>query len=453
VDVNRDGNSDLIIRQQQSPSASLSDCCAVYILLGNGDGTFGSPRSFEAVPYYSLATNILMVAADFNGDGNPDLALGGGILFGQGSVSILLGDGHGGFGDQFPRYPYAAASLPPPHASVAVGDFNRDGAMDAAAVNPVSNEVAVLLGNGRGALDGARQFAAGSGPAAVAVADFNRDDKADLVTANSTGNDVTVMLGNGDGTFQPPMHTAVGTAPVAIVVADFNLDGKPDVAVANSGSNDVTILLGTGLGTFGRSYGVGVGTGPDGIAVGDFNGDGKPDLAVTNLASQTVSILLGNGDGTFRSAGDLPVVAAPYAIAIGDFNLDGKLDLAVAVAYQGHANAPAINAVLVAEGNGDGTFQPWTQWDVAMGPAAIVVGDFNLDGRPDVITANSITNDISVLLGSGDSQFRPLVNVGADYFASALAVADFNGDGKPDLVVADPANGRLTVLLNPVVVP
>jgi hypothetical protein len=193
---------------------------------------------------------------------------------------------------------------------------------------------------------------------------------------------------------------------------------------------------------------VGVGTGPNALAVGDFNRDGKLDLAVTNLTSQTVSILLGNGDGTFRSGASLPVIAAPYSIAIGDFNQDGKVDLAVPVAYQGGASAGAVNAVLVAQGNGDGTFQAWSQWNVAMGPSHIAIGDFNLDGHLDLVTANSINNDISVLFGNGDGTFRPALNLGADYFVSALAVADFNGDGKPDVVVANPADGRLTMMLN-----
>jgi FG-GAP-like repeat len=447
VDVNRDGKPDLVIRQQVTPGGT-SDCCAVYVLLGNGDGSFGPARSFQAGPYFALAISPLIVAADFNGDGNPDLAMGGGILFGQGSVSVLLGDGKGGFHEQLARFSYGVATSPPPPASVAAGDFNRDGARDVAAVNPLTNQVAVLLGNGRGALGVARQYPTGLGPAAVAVADFNLDGKPDVVTANSVGNDVTVMLGNGDGTFQSPTHGAAGDAPAAIAVADFNHDGKPDVAVANFGSNDVTILLGNGDGTFGNSYSVGVGTGPNALAVGDFNRDGKLDLAVTNLTSQTVSILLGNGDGTFRSGASLPVIAAPYSIAIGDFNQDGKVDLAVPVAYQGGASAGAVNAVLVAQGNGDGTFQAWSQWNVAMGPSHIAIGDFNLDGHLDLVTANSINNDISVLFGNGDGTFRPALNLGADYFVSALAVADFNGDGKPDVVVANPADGRLTMMLN-----
>jgi hypothetical protein len=444
VDLNRDGNPDLIIRTQSL--ATNEDCCGITVLQGNGDGTFGARWDFEAGPYPSLAVNKLMAVADFDGEGDPDLALGGGILFGQGCVSVLLGDGHGGFHEHLPRYSAGSSAAAAPPASVATGDFNRDGTADVASVFYGGNQVAVLLGNGKGVLGAAHYYDVGSGPGAVAVGDFNLDGKLDLVTANHTGNDVTVILGIGDGAFQSPIHTAVGNAPSALAVADFNRDGKPDVAVTNSGSNDVVILLGKGDGTFSNTYSVAVQNGPNAIAVGDFNRDGNPDLAITNLQSQSVTILLGNGDGTFRNVGTLAVTAAPSSIAVGDFNRDGNPDLAVAI---GSATTET-NAVLVAEGNGDGTFQPWAHWKVGILPSSIAVADFNLDGNPDLVTANSLTSDISVLFGNGDGTFQSATNLGADYFALALAVADFSNDGKPDVVVANPLDGRLTMMINPI---
>jgi hypothetical protein len=438
ADLNRDGNPDLIIRTQSL--VTNADCCGITVLQGNGDGTFGARQDFQAGPYQSLAVTKLMAVADFDGDGAPDLALGGAI------VSVLLGDGHGGFHEHLPRYSVGSSASAAPPASVATGDFNRDGTADVVSVSYGGNQVAVLLGNGRGVLGAAHYYDVGSGPVAVAVGNFNLDGKADLVTVNQTGNDVTVILGIGDGAFQSPIHTAVGNAPSAFAVADFNRDGKPDVAVANSASNDVTILLGKGDGTFSNTYSVAVQNSPNAIAVGDFNRDGNPDLAVTNLQSQSVTILLGYGDGTFRNVGTLSVTAALYSIAVGDFNRDGKLDLAVA----GGSTATEANAVLVAEGNGDGTFRPWAPWKVGSLPSSIAVADFNLDGNPDLVTANSLTSDISVLFGNGDGTFQPATNLGADYFALALAVADFDNDGKPDVVVANPVDGRLTMMINPI---
>jgi hypothetical protein len=125
--------------------------------------------------------------------------------------------------------------------SVAVGDFNGDGTLDLAVANYLSNTVSVLLGNGDGTFQAARNYAAGSGPDSVAVGDFNGDGLPDLVVASGT---VRVLLGNGDGTFQTtPVSYVAGGLPISVAVGDFNGDGSPDLAVANYSSNDVSILL------------------------------------------------------------------------------------------------------------------------------------------------------------------------------------------------------------------
>jgi hypothetical protein len=151
----------------------------------------------------------------------------------------------------------------------------------------------VLLGNGNGTFQAARNFAAGS---SVAVGDFNGDGLQDLATARDTAEITTtvlVLLSNGDGTFQGRSFAA-GIAPVSVAVGDFNSDGRPDLAVANAASNDVSVLLGNGDGTFQAAQNFAVGIGPDSVAVGDFNGDGKPDLAVVNFGSGNISVLINN---------------------------------------------------------------------------------------------------------------------------------------------------------------
>src|SRR5260370_2965783 len=122
---------------------------------------------------------------------------------------------------------------------------------------------------------------AGVSPVSVAVGDVNGDGVQDLVIANFGSNNVSVLLGNGDGTFQGARNFAAGASPNSVAVGDFNGDGVQDLAVANlTAANNVSVLLGNGDGSFQapQAFPTG-GLGPRSVAVGDFNGDGVPDLA------------------------------------------------------------------------------------------------------------------------------------------------------------------------------
>jgi hypothetical protein len=126
---------------------------------------------------------------------------------------------------------------------------NGDGRPDLVAANSYSNSVSVLLGNGNGTFNAAKNFAVGLGPDSVAVADVNGDGRPDLITANKVGYSVSVLLGNGNGTFHKATNFGAGTRPYAVAVADLNGDGLPDLVVANEGnlSNPgiVSVLLGS----------------------------------------------------------------------------------------------------------------------------------------------------------------------------------------------------------------
>ena len=138
-------------------------------------------------------------------------------------------------------------------------------------------------------------------------------------------------MGTGTGNFGAPTKFSAGEYPYGLATGDFNGDEKSDLAVGNFGSDKISILLGTGRGSFGAATNFNAGTRPATIAVGDFNNDNKSDLAVTNNGHNKVSILLGNGTGSFGAATNFGVAAKeetdPYLIAVGDFNADGKTDL------------------------------------------------------------------------------------------------------------------------------
>ena len=126
----------------------------------------------------------------------------------------------------------------------------------------------------------------------------------------------------------------------------------------------------------------------------------RPTSSSSIEASNTVSVLLGNGDGTFQPKTDYATGTSPSGVAVGDFNGDGKADIAV-------ANTGA-NSVSMLLGNGDGTFQPRTDIALPLTPVALTVGDFNGDGKADlaVATENATTDDMTMLLGNGNGTFQ-----------------------------------------------
>ena len=323
------------------------------------------------------------------------------------------------------------------------GDFNADGNLDLAVVNPGSNAVSMLLGNGNGTFATAVNYSTGSTPAAVTKGDFNGDGKLDLAVTNSGGGTVSILLGNGDGTFHTQVAYTVGTTPEGITMGDFNADGDQDLAVVNGGANTVSILLGSGTGTFtvqSTTYAVGRGHGSDGIATSDFDGDGKLDLAVVNNTDNTVGVLFGSGTGTFGTQATHTVsgsTSTTGGVGFGDFNADSKMDLAVV-----NSNVSTVGVLLNA---GNGTFGTQTSFSVGdfTGSGGIAIADYNGDGKLDLAVVNPGNKTISVLLGMGTmGAFHTQVtySTGMTNTNRAVAVGDFNNDGKLDLVaVASPS--------------
>ena len=258
------------------------------------------PVSFNAPKVYPANGARAIAAADFNGDGKMDIAAGDNT-----GVSILLGNGDGTFQ---PPVSYALGSYA---AFVIVGDFNGDGKPDLAAANMEANQISVLLGKGDGTFQIAVTYAVGYSPAAIAVADFNGDGKLDLAV-NSIGlggpsSTISILLGNGDGTFQPARNNVLGAQSFFVVAGDFNGDGKQDLAWPNYGSNAVSIQLGNGDGTFKPPVNYSAGTGPETLAIGDFNGDGKPDIVWRNYSTGQNAVWLMNGT-SLSSVVDLPAL-------------------------------------------------------------------------------------------------------------------------------------------------
>ena len=356
--------------------------------------------------FFGTGAAISVATGDFNGDGKLDLAF---------PQSIALGDGTGNFsawrslpiGGFFPYY-------------VATGDFNGDGKLDLAIVNSC-----------------------------------NLID--DCYSSPST---VSIVLGDGTGNFSLVSSPAVGYLPTSVGVGDFNGDGELDLAVTNScgdsyyncpsDGSTVSILLGDGTGKFTLVSSPAAAWDASSVAVGDFNGDGKLDLAVPGCGdpsceSGLVSTLLGDGAGNFTVLSSPTTVYGPSSVAAGDFNGDGKLDLAVTDFRD--------NTVSILLGDGTGNFTLHQSWLVGLNPSSVVTGDFNGDGKLDLAVANYGESDVAILFGRGTGDFiPPTSNLSTgDYTEPAsVAVGDFNGDGKLDVVAADfPASVSILLQVPP----
>src|SRR3989442_3755830 len=239
ADVNTHGKPDVVVAN--NCGTSTCDASAVGVLLGNGDGTFQAAVDY---PSGGLSPSSVVVG-DVNGDGKPDLLVGNFYLgngnYSRGSVGLLLGNGDGTFQgpvsfDSGGEYAYG----------VALGDINGDGKLDLLVANfcadstCASGGVSVFLGKGDGSFQPVVTYGSGGlNSYSVAVGDVNADGKPDLLVTNyyaGNGNyssgTVGVLLGNGDGTFQAAVsYGSGGVGPFSLAVWDVNGDGKPDLPV------------------------------------------------------------------------------------------------------------------------------------------------------------------------------------------------------------------------------
>jgi len=300
----------------------------ITVLLGNGDGSFKPKVNY---PGCTVGRAMQVVLADFNRDGNTDVALGcsdgtnGGLI-------IIMGNGDGSF--QTP-----VAYLTGDVFGIALGDFNNDGLIDIAVSDQTQKNITIFLGAGNGTFSATGSTITTPDLAhGIVVGDFNQDGNDDLAYAvttsvnGSTLSDLYVALGKGDGTFQTPTKVATGIGEF-LTAGDVNADNLVDVVAAtitrpgggNIG-NSLFVLLGKGNGTFNPTVTY-VSDIPSDPHLTDVNGDGIPDIIAGG--SSGALVYQGKGDGTFLPYQEPSIggFALTYAVNAGDYNNDGNADL------------------------------------------------------------------------------------------------------------------------------
>ena len=358
----------------------------------------------------SLITPELLVAGDFNHDGNMDLAVNG---TGFDVVCILFGDGQGGMtlGGHFPVDTLSKG--------LQVGDVNMDGHLDLVNCANWGYDETVLLGDGLGAFHVAAPPSEIDGdgePVRMLLRDFNNDGRLDIFVNAPDDSSALLFFGDGKGNFPAPAEEVedLSGSPYGMDAADLNADGNLDVVIGGPsnlvGMNMVNVLLGDGLGGF-RVSTFGVDDLPSSNKIGDLNNDGIQDIVVAgalpgNTSGNFISTYLGNGRGAFAFVQTLALGPGNIKgdIALGDFDEDGNLDVAFPKTGS-QTPMEHSTSLLLFFGDGHGHLSTGPILTVGQEPHTVIAVDLNHDGHLDLADTNRTDGTVTVLLGDGNGNF------------------------------------------------
>ena len=333
-------------------------------------------------------------------------------------------------------------------ANLTLGDINGDGRPDIITISPQSSTVGVLMGLAGGAFAPAINYSAGSGsrPYGVALNDVNSDGHLDIITANYNTNTVGVLIGLAGGVFAPVTAYSTGqnSGPSDVTMGDINGDGQPDIITANLDSNAVGVLLGIAGGGFApvTTYSTGPNSQPSAVALGDVSGDGRLDIVTANTNASTAGVFRGLAGGRFASMTPYSTGpnTLPTSVVLGDINGDSRLDIVtsnVSTALRGMDTAGALL------GLAGGGFAPATTYSVGISlfPIDVALSDVDGDGLLDIVLAYYSADAVGVFLGQVSGGFTTMTSfiVGSGRPPIAVVVGDVNGDGRPDIVTAIPS--------------
>jgi hypothetical protein len=274
---------------------------------------------------------------------------------------------------------------------------------------------------------------------------------------------ITIFISSNaysQASFSDKTDFTTGDNPNSVSFSDFNGDGKRDMAYVSTDENTVSVSLNTTITgastpTFSPSVDFIPGSLPVSVSIGDFNGDGKPDMVVVNYFGNSVSVFMnttvtGASTPTFSAKTDFATAHRPYAVSIGDFNLDGKPDLAVT---NSSSNSVSVFLNTAVTGASTPAFSPKTDFTTGTVPYSVSIFDFNGDGKLDMAVANESEFTISVFIntttpGASTPAFSAKTDFATGNNPYSVTAGDFNGDGKQDLAIANNLSNSVSILMN-----
>ena len=326
--------------------------------------------------------------------------------------------------------------------------------------------------NGGGQLSGASfgtrlDLPAGRSPIQAVIADLDGDGKPDMTVANSYDNTISIYRNistNGTLTassFAAPVVLATLGSPYGLVVADVDGDGKPDVIVTESSDNRVSIFRNISssgslvAGSFAPRVDFATGATPQGLAVQDLDGDGKPDLLVANTSDGTVSILRNTGltgtldTNSFAARIDFATGSGCCNVVAGDLDGDGLPDVVTA-----NTSDNTVSLLRNRSMPGSIVFAPQVLLSTPPYPINVILVDVDRDGKLDLAVAGyhsaalSVFRNTSMMGSLTTNSFAARIDFGLGGRGHTIVVGDLNGDGNPDLTVSTELSSMVSVFQN-----
>ncbi len=248
---------------------------------------------------------------------------------------------------------------------------------------------------------------------------------------------------------KPAAISSSSYSPRGTIVTDLDGDGKADLIVSNEYYLYIYKNNGSATAPYSSSASLSLSLGNgyvQNVSFGDIDGDGKQDILLSTSAN-VVSIFRNTSSGSslsFASKVDIPTSSNPQGITLADVDLDGRTDVLTA-----NSGSGTVSVIFNQSYSGNILFASKTDYLVGSSPTKVAVADFDADGYPDIAVANHYSNSVSVLLNTkADGVFKTKTDFATGSYPMGLATGDINADGKPDLVIANYSSNTISVLKN-----